>query len=83
MNIKILSLQCFLLILSKISNHHQIEVFFLSSFPYTTFIFYLLVHNLKPADIRVIAALGDSLTVSTAHWITIVKARNEKAFLNF
>lgn len=84
MNIKILFLQCFMLILRKISdNHHNLKFCFFPLSLTLPLLFYLLVHNLKPADIRVIAALGDSLTVSKYHWITIVKASNEKAFLNF
>lgn len=73
-----------MLILRKISNkHHNLKFsFFPLSFTLPLF-FYLLVHNLKPADIQVIAALGDSLTVSKDHWITIVKESNEKAFLSF
>lgn len=73
-----------MLILRKIAdNHHSLKFSFLTPSLKLPLFFYLLVHNLKPADIRVIGALGDSITVSKDHWITIIKASNEKAFFNF
>lgn len=82
MIITILSLLYFMFILNKsFDNYHNFKFFFF--FFSLLLLLFLLVHKLRPADIRVIAALGDSITVSKNYWLTAIKASNERPFLNF